>query len=51
MLLAGQLLEAWGPHQVFLLVAAGQLAATLPFLAVAFRSPAGPGSARPAPAG
>lgn len=51
MLVAGQLLEAWGPHQVFLLVAAGQLAATLPFLAVAFRSPAGPGSARPAPAG
>jgi MFS family permease len=51
MLVAGQLLEAWGPHQVFLLVAAGQLAATLPFLAVAFRSPAGPGPAQPAHAG
>ena len=49
MLLAGQLLEAWGPHEVFLLVAAGQLAATVPFAAVAFRGPAGP--PRPEPAG
>jgi MFS family permease len=35
---AGPLIEAWGPRPVFLLVAAGQLLATLPFLAVAFRS-------------
>ena len=34
---AGPLLQAWGPHPVFMLVAAGQLLATLPFLAVAFR--------------
>ena len=40
---AGPLIESWGPRPVFLLVAAGQLLATLPFLAVAFRSgePAG----------
>ena len=37
-LAAGPLIEAWGPRPVFLLVAAGQLLATLPFLAVAFRS-------------
>jgi MFS family permease len=37
-LVAGPLLEAWGPHAVFLLVASVQLLATLPFLAVAFRS-------------
>ena len=49
MLVAGQLLEAWGPHEVFLLVAAGQLAATAPFAAVAFRGPVGP--PRPEPAG
>jgi predicted permease len=48
MLLAGQLLEAWGPHEVFLLVAAGQLAATIPFAAVAFRAPARPPEAEPA---
>jgi MFS family permease len=35
-LVAGQLLEAWGPHEVFLLVAAGQLVGCLPFVAVAF---------------
>jgi len=35
---AGPLIESWGPRPVFLLVAAGQLLATLPFLAVAFRS-------------
>jgi MFS family permease len=35
---AGPLIEAWGPRPVFVLVAAGQLLATLPFLAVAFRS-------------
>jgi MFS family permease len=42
-LVAGPLIESWGPRPVFLLVAAGQLLATLPFLAVAFRSvePAG----------
>jgi hypothetical protein len=37
-LVAGPLLEAWGPHAVFLLVASVELLATLPFLAVAFRS-------------
>jgi MFS family permease len=35
-LIAGPLLESWGPRTVFLLVAAGQLLATLPFLRVAF---------------
>jgi predicted MFS family arabinose efflux permease len=34
LLAVGPLLEAWGPHRVFLLIAAGQLAATL-FFAVA----------------
>lgn len=43
-LVAGQLLEAWGPHEVFLLVAAGQLVGCLPFVAVAF----GGGSRTPA---
>jgi MFS family permease len=37
-LVAGPLLEAWGPHATILLVAAGQLLATVPFAAVAFRS-------------
>ena len=37
LLVAGPLLEAWGPHPVFLLVAAGQLLATIPFAIVAFR--------------
>ena len=37
LLLAGPLLEAWGPRPVFLLVAAGQLLATIPFALVAFR--------------
>ena len=37
-LVAGPLIESWGPRPVFLLVAGGQLLATLPFLAVAFRS-------------
>jgi MFS family permease len=41
MLLAGPLLESWGARPVFLLVAAGQLLATVPFAAVAFRTPAG----------
>jgi MFS family permease len=45
-LVAGPLIESWGPRPVFLLVAAGQLLATLPFLAVAFRS----GEPAPAPA-
>jgi predicted MFS family arabinose efflux permease len=36
LLLAGPLLEAWGPRPVFLLVAAGQLLATIPFAVVAF---------------
>ena len=39
MLIAGPLLQAWGPHQVFLLVATGQLLATIPFALVAFRQP------------
>ena len=38
MLVAGPLLESWGPRQVFLLVATGQLLATIPFALVAFRS-------------
>ena len=36
MVFAGPLLQAWGPHQVFLL-ATGQLLATIPFAIVAFR--------------
>jgi Major Facilitator Superfamily len=39
--LGGPLLQSLGPHKVFLLIAAGQLAATLPFAALALR----PGSA------
>jgi predicted MFS family arabinose efflux permease len=37
MVVAGPLLQTWGPHPVFLLVAAGQLLATIPFAVVAFR--------------
>src|SRR5438093_6034425 len=33
----GPLLQSLGPHKVFLLIAAGQLAATLPFAVLAFR--------------
>lgn len=40
--LAGPLLEAWGPRPVFVLVAAGQLLATIPFATVAFRSAPAP---------
>ena len=40
MVVGGPLLEAWGPRQVFLLVAAGQLLATIPFALVAFRADA-----------
>lgn len=36
MVVAGPLLGAWGPRPVFLLVAAGQLLATIPFAVVAF---------------
>jgi MFS family permease len=36
MVVAGPLLESWGPRPVFLLVAAGQLLATIPFAVVAF---------------
>jgi MFS family permease len=39
LLVAGPLLQAWGPRPMFLLVAAGQLLATIPFAAVAFRTP------------
>ena len=42
LVIAGPLLEAWGPRHVFLLVASGQLLATIPFALVAF------GAARPA---
>jgi MFS family permease len=42
LVIAGPLLQAWGPRQVFLLVASGQLLATIPFALVAF------GAARPA---
>ncbi len=37
MIVAGPLLQAWGPHAVFLLVATGQLLVTIPFAVVAFR--------------
>jgi len=37
MAVAGPLLQSWGPHRVFLLVATGQLLATIPFAIVAFR--------------
>jgi MFS family permease len=36
LIVAGPLLEAWGPRPVFLLVATGQLLATIPFAFVAF---------------
>jgi MFS family permease len=36
MVVAGPLLESWGPRPVFLLVASGQLLATIPFAIVAF---------------
>lgn len=44
-LVAGPLIEAWGPRPVFLLVAVGQLLATIPFAAVAFREPREPADA------
>jgi predicted MFS family arabinose efflux permease len=34
--IAGPLLESWGPRRVFLLVASGQVLATIPFALVAF---------------
>jgi hypothetical protein len=37
LLVAGPLLQSWGPRPVFLLVACGQLLATIPFALVAFR--------------
>lgn len=42
MAVAGPLLESWGPRRVFLLVASGQVLATIPFALVAF------GATRPA---
>ena len=36
MAIAGPLLESWGPRHVFLLVASGQVLATIPFALVAF---------------
>jgi MFS family permease len=44
--IAGPLLEAWGPRPVFVLVATGQLLATIPFALVAFREQ--PAAAAPA---
>jgi MFS family permease len=44
LLAVGPLLEAWGPHWVFLLVAAGELVAALFFAVVAFRQ-SGPSGA------
>ena len=38
LVIAGPLLESWGPRMVFLLVATGQLLATVPFALVAFGS-------------
>lgn len=37
MLIAGFLLESWGPRHVFLLVAGGQMLASIPFASVALR--------------
>ena len=37
MVIAGPLLQAWGPRHVFLLIAGGQLLATIPFVSVALR--------------
>jgi MFS family permease len=45
MLLAGPLLESWGPRPVFLLVATGQLLATIPFAVVAFGAERAPSPA------
>jgi predicted MFS family arabinose efflux permease len=39
--LGGPLLQALGPHAVFLIVAAGQLAAAIPFAVMALRSETG----------
>jgi MFS family permease len=50
-LVAGPLLEVWGPNRVILLVATGQLLATIPFARVAFdRSAEEPGEAEASPA-
>ena len=37
MVIAGPLLQSWGPRHVFLLIASGQLLATIPFVSVALR--------------
>lgn len=37
MLIAGPLLQSWAPRHVFLLIAGGQLLATIPFVSVALR--------------
>ena len=37
MVIAGPLLQSWGPRHVFLLIAGGQLLATIPFVSVALR--------------
>ena len=50
-LVAGPLLEMWGPNRVILLVATGQLLSTFPFARVAFdRSAEEPGDAEASPA-
>jgi MFS family permease len=45
---AGPILQAWGPHPVFGIVAAGQLAASLFFASVALRAPREAASVVPA---
>jgi MFS family permease len=47
LLLAGPLLEVWGPHVVFALVAGGELLAALPFALVAFSSGVASSAAEP----
>ncbi len=37
MVIAGPLLQSWGPRHVFLLIASGQLLGTIPFVSVALR--------------
>ena len=46
LLVAGPLLEAVGPHSVFLLVAAGETLAVIPFAVFAFRRSAGAATSR-----
>lgn len=50
LIVAGPLLDAWGARPVFLLVAAGQLLAVVPFAVVAFGSRPAPSAPAPVPA-